>query len=48
MAFNAASSVRTSIPAAWHAGAAFAPDFLVFFLMRRLQLGFEPVSDDGV
>ena len=26
----------------------FAADFLVFFLIRRLQLGFAPVSDDGV
>ena len=48
MAFSAASSVRTSIPSAWRASAAFAADFLVFFLMPRLQLGFAPVSDDGV
>ena len=46
--FQYRSSARTSIPAAWRAGAAFTPDFLVFFLMRHLQLGFEPVSDDGV
>ena len=48
IAFSAASSARTSIPSAWLASAAFAPDFLVFFLMHRLQLGFAPVSDDGV
>ena len=48
MAFRAASSARTSIPSAWRASVVFAPDFLVFFLMRRLQLGFAPVSDDGV
>jgi hypothetical protein len=48
MAFNAASSAKTSIPFAWRAGAAFVSDFLELFVMRRLQLGCEPVSDDGV